>query len=206
MFIEYTGRWEISETGASTTACGSSLRAGFYGETALLTFDLTGCEHPYPHVYVSIDGGAMTESVIAHYIRVRAEGDGPHEVSVIMKSSPETQDRWESPVAKVVFTGIAEADPAPVKADARPIIEFVGDSITEGSSIYPELTPFEGDRWLENLLYTNDVCSSYSYLTAKLLGWRGEFMGYGSTGVTCSGGGGVPPAAEALIRAVPITW
>lgn len=195
--IEYTGRWEITDSFASSSACGSSFRLGFTGKDALLTFDVSKCMPSFPHIYLSVDGGALTECAVDHFIRVWAEDDGDHTLKVILKSALETQDRWHDPIACAVFTGCVDTEPCAIEKDQRPVIEFVGDSITEGNSVYPELIRFEDERWNENLVYTNDVCSSYSYLTAELLDFRAVFMGYGSTGVTTSGGGGVPRAALA---------
>lgn len=195
--VEYTGRWALTDECAIACACGSYFRMKFCGSGIILAFDISGCQKPFPHIYVSVDGGALCECVLDNYIRVWAGSDTVHEVTVTLKSSLETQDRWKNPVAAVTFTGAFGAVGAVIQSDTRPIIEFVGDSITEGNSVYPFITPFKDERWLENLVYTNDIASSYSYLTAELLGWRASFFGYGSTGVTCSGGGGVPRLAEA---------
>lgn len=194
--VEYTGRWEVTESYAAATACGSSFRIAFCGRGALLSFDVSHCQSAFPHIYISVDGGAAIECAVDNYIRIWS-GDGVHEATVTVKSALEPQDRWLDPVAQVVFLGVAEAVGAQLLPDERPVIEFVGDSITEGNSSYPYLTPIEGARWIDNLVYTNDIASSYSYLTAKLLGWRGAFFGYGSTGVADYGGGGVPRLADA---------
>ncbi len=194
--VSYTGRWEVTEKYAAATACGSSFTVSFKGESAVLMFDVSRCEAPFPHIYVSVDGGAMSECVIDSLIRVRC-GAGRHVLKVMLKSSLETQNRWSSPIASAVFLGCADTEPGAPEKDTRPVIEFAGDSVTEGSSVFPEYICHNDERWLENLVWTNDVCASYSYKTSKLLNMRGVFMGYGSTGVTVSGGGGVPRAAEA---------
>lgn len=195
--IEYVGRWEITEDYAAATACGSSFRLAFRGSTVVLVFDTSFCQPAFPHIYISVDGGAMTECTVEPYIRVWARDGGRHEVTVILKSTIETQDRWNDPKARVSFIGALGAEPERILPDTRAVIEFVGDSITEGNSVNPSFTPIEGARWIENLVYTNDIASSYSFLTAKLLNMKASFFGYGSTGVTCSGGGGVPRLAEA---------
>ncbi len=195
-FVEYTGRWEICDEYAAATACGSSFRLGFCGDGVLLCFDTSHCQPALPHIYVSVDGGAACECVAESYVRVWAKDSGTHEICVTIKSAVETQDRWYDPVAAVKFTGAVGTGAAP-SPDTRPIIEFVGDSITEGNSVFPHLTPIQGARWIENLVYTNDIMSSYSYQTAKRLNMRAVFFGYGSTGIMCSGGGGVPRVADA---------
>lgn len=195
---EFCGRWEINEDKAATTACGSSLRVAFKGMTALICFDVSDNKIPLPHVYLSVDGGAMIECAVDNFIRVWADSDGEHEVTVIMKSSLEWQDRWNDPVAKVVYLGVADAVAAPLREDPRPVIEFVGDSISEGTSVYPELAIYTDHRWEETLVWTNDIASSYSWNTARLLGMKGVFLAYGGSGVSVTGCGNVPPSPVAF--------
>ncbi len=195
---EFTGRWDIEENRAVTTACGSSVRAAFRGMTALVCFDISENQAPMPHVYISVDGGAMVECAADRCIRIWADSDGIHEITIIMKSSLEAQDRWNKPVAKLVYIGIADAAPAPLGADKRSVIEFVGDSISEGTSVYPELWLLGGERWSENLVWSNDIASSYSWNTARLLGMRAVFFAYGGSGVSVAGCGNIPPSPEAF--------
>lgn len=190
--VAYTGRWHITADRAAATACGSSLRIGFSGAYALLTFDVSHCRPPFPHLYLSLDGGARIETAVSDRIRVRATDSGTHELTVLLKSSSEAQERWTDPVACVKFTGCIDTPPAPLAPDTRPVLEIIGDSITEGTSVSPELALYTGERWQENLVYTNDVCASYSYQTAALLNCRPVFMGYGMLGTTAVGGGNIP--------------
>ena len=43
---------------------------------------------PFPHVYISVDGGAKIEVTIDRFVRISAD-EGEHKVLVIMKSSVE---------------------------------------------------------------------------------------------------------------------
>lgn len=166
---------------------------------ALLHFDMSYCTEPVPHLWIQVDGGAMTEVPVDHHLRVRACGDGNHVVRVIYKSGVEAFHRWYAPlVARVAFQG-AEADaPGELPEDRRPIIEFVGDSITEGVLIdvdYSKSPAYPQDVY--NRVYQDDVCATYAWLTAEALNLRPIMMGYGAVGLTRSGSGNVPPAIVA---------
>ena len=57
MFIKYdnnavrlTERWYKNGNTAAATACGSKIEFSFYGNMAVMHFDMTSGEHPYPHV------------------------------------------------------------------------------------------------------------------------------------------------------------
>lgn len=195
--IVYTGRWHVTPESASATACGSSFRLGFRGSMAMLCFDTTHCRPPVPHLYLCVDGGARCECAVDRYLCVRTDTDGDHELTVLIKSASEQQPRWTNPAACVRFLGCIDTLASPLAPDSRPIIEFVGDSITEGISVSPQLAVYEGDRWEENLVFINDVCASYSYQTAALLNCRPVIMGYGQLGLTKGGGGGVPCVPDA---------
>ena len=61
-------------------------------------FDMTFSEHPYPHIWIQTDGGARIEATLEKYMRICAEGDGMHTVTVIYKSAVEMQHRWHEPL------------------------------------------------------------------------------------------------------------
>ena len=57
MFIKYdnnsvrlTGRWYKNGSAATATARGSKIEFSFYGNLAVMHFDMTSGENPYPHV------------------------------------------------------------------------------------------------------------------------------------------------------------
>lgn len=87
--------------------------------------------------------------------------------------------------------------PVAIPADDRRVIEFIGDSITEGVLIdvdYHEGTRPSYDIGQHNRCYQDDVCATYAWLTAEQLNLRPVFMGYGSVGVTRMGASYVPEA------------
>lgn len=203
MFIPYTdasvrltGRWGVWNNTACATAAGATIEAAFRGRMARLQFNLEFNEHPYPHVWISVDGGARVEAPLSPYLRVAAPDDGEHVVTVIYKGSVEMHHRWHQPlIGKIAFCGLEADAPAGLPADERPVIEFVGDSITEGVLIDADCTFFAND-WL-NRPYMDDVTATYAWLTAEALGLRPLMMGYGAVGITRSGCGSVPKAEAA---------
>lgn len=119
MFIKYdnkavrlTGRWYKEENAAVTSACGSKIEFSFYGKMAVMHFNMEYNEHPYPHLWIQTDGGVRTEAAVDRYLRIYAEDDGPHNVSVIYKSGMEMQQRWYDPlVGKIAFMGFDAEKP-----------------------------------------------------------------------------------------------
>lgn len=194
--IRFTGRWDIGEERAVTTAPGSMIEVAYSGGAAVLHFNTEMNMHPYPHLWISVDDGAKIEVPVDRVIRVEAPDDGEHVIKIIYKSAVEIQHRWYPPlVGKISFEG-AEADGiGRLPKDDRRIIEFIGDSITEGVQIdasyqYEQFGQF-------NRPNQDDATATYAYLTAMKLGRKPVIMGYGGCGVTQGGCGSVPKAGEA---------
>ncbi len=195
--IRLTGRWFRNDDIAITTACGSYFEAGFTGEYALLHFYIGDNTNPYPHLWISVDGSPRVEAPVDRFLRVTAKGEGPHVVTVIYKSANERQHRWYAPlVGKIAFEGFDADAPAPLPADDRPVIEFVGDSITEGILIDAERHYNDASHSVQDRTLQDDVTAGYAWLTAEKLNMRPILMGYGAVGCTHAGSGSVPRAAD----------
>ncbi len=210
MFINYrhpsvrlTGRWDKSDPNKCiTTAPGSYFEFAFSGELATMRFDIEDCIHPYGHLWIQLDGGALTESPIDGYIRVKAQNDGEHICRVIYKSNIEAHSRWFMPLhGYLAFCGYTAEESAALPSDNRKIIEFVGDSITEGVLVTADCFKQAAglpcnDVDMLNRNYQDDVCSTYAWLTAAALNLRPVFQAYGAVGVTRPGQGRVPAAPD----------
>lgn len=200
--IRLTGRWDTtSPEVAVTTATGSYIELGFTGRMAVLRFDVTGnANPPLLHLWIELDG-VRIEAPIDYYLRVRAATDGAHTLRVIFKGTIETKQRWCAPLeSKISFLGADVEDVAPLPEDNRPIIEFVGDSITEGVLIDDDFAgdatpPYEKGQYCRP--FQDDACATYAWLTAEALNLRPVMMGYGAVGVTHGGNGSVPKAQDA---------
>ena len=196
--IRYIGRWICGEYAAVTTSPGASLEIAFQGDYCELLFDVKLNAEPFPHIYIQLDDGAKIETRIDHYIRVDGIDDGNHVLRVIFKSAVEDQQRWYEPlVGKLAFMGAEASGEGALPEDKKGIIEFIGDSITEGIWVDEYKMPYGARSNHRNMVFENDSTATYAYLTAEALGMKPWIMGYGSVGITKAGGGGVPKASEA---------
>ncbi len=198
--IRLTGRWHTAKDGSVvTTACGSAAEFAFCGKSAVIHFNIDYMKHPYPHIWLCVDGGAYTECVIDRFLRVEANTDGEHMVKIVLKSCVEMQHRWFAPLeAKLHIQGVEAESVPPLPCDERPVIEFVGDSITEGILVDEKQRKIEATDFLndqDNRVYQDDVRGAYAYRTAELLNCRAAIFAYGGVGITKGGSGGVPKAA-----------
>ena len=190
--IRYVGRWYEG----TATACGSFFEIYFKGDYIKLHFDCKYNRASAPHIWLCLDDGVMTESVTMPYLRVNAT-EGEHKLTVIYKGAVEMQHRWYQPLeGKVSLVGY-EADGAlTAPKGTKKIIEFVGDSITEGVQVDHENTITNEDPQ-PNRAYEDDSTATYAWRSAQALGLEPIIMGYGAVGVNVSGCGSVPKATEA---------
>lgn len=194
--IKYTGRWAKREDAAITTAPGAMFELAFQGKACVLQFNVDMNAAPYPRIYLQLDNGARAEVGVDHYIRVEAPEAGNHVLKMIYKSAMEMQPRWYEPlIGRISFIGYEADGEGVLPEDNRPIIEFIGDSITEGIWVDAGRKPYK--FWQENLVFENDSTATYAYLTAEALGMKPYIMAYGALGLTKGGNGGVPIAAKA---------
>lgn len=195
--IRISGRWDTEGDCATTTAPGGMIEVAFKGKAAVLRFNTDMNMYPYPHLWIQVDDGARVETTVDRVIRVEAPNDGNHVIKVVYKSAVEIQHRWYQPlIGKICFLGAEVYGEAGVlPEDNRKIIEFIGDSITEGVLIDAFYRFESNDQF--NRPVQDDSTATYAYLTALKLGMKPIIMGYGAVGVTKSGCGSVPRAADA---------
>lgn len=195
--VRFTGRWDTEHFNAAiTTAPGSMIELAFQGNDAVLHFDTDWNEHPFPHLYISVDNGAKIETPLNRYLRIECENSGTHYVRVIYKSAVEQQHRWHLPlVGKLTFLGYEAEDSGILPKDNRRVIEFIGDSITEGVLIDAFYNHERMDQ--KNRPNQDDSTATYAYLTACALNLKPVIMGYGAVGITRGGCGAVPKVIDA---------
>lgn len=192
--VALTGRWATVDRAISATAPGSSFRIAFSGSHCRMDFDLTGNTVPMPHLWISVDGGARVEAPLDWHLRIDTI-PGEHTAEIILKSAMEMQHRWHRPLSgKVSFLGYEAEGKGVLPEDNRKIIEWIGDSITEGVLIDAFLRHRQYDQ--EDRPYQDDACATYAWLTAQALGLRSYFFAYGAVGITKGGCGGTLPAGE----------
>lgn len=205
--VRYTGRFAVLDDSMTATATGSTIEIAFFGDSILLYFDTKNYEEPVPHIYVQVDGGALTESPIYKRLRIKAK-NGEHIVKIIYKSAVEAQNRFFHPlVGRISFMGYEAEKNSVLPQDNRKSIEFIGDSITEG--VLTDADSEESDWGQPSRPHVDDVTSTYAYLTAEHFGLKDLHMGYGAVGVTHGGMGGVPKASAAYpycFDGAPVTY
>src|SRR5659263_78474 len=194
--IRLTGRWDRRNAEAAiTTSIGSIIEISYYGEMALLYFDLKDNVHPYPHIWVQVDKYSRVEVTAEPFIRIQSfkNPNTLHYLKIVFKSSVEIQNRWYEPLqAKLSFKGIEVERPGVLPADFRKLIEFIGDSITEGVFVDSDV----GEESQSTRVFQDDVCGTFAWLTAEKLNYRSRYFGFGALGVSVGGHGGVPKAAQ----------
>lgn len=156
--IVYSGRWLYE----NDTMCGAwegYAEIKFTG-TRLYLVSTAG-----KNVYVSVDGGAPVLVRIGGVTKLAENlSSGTHTVRIIasaQKCMPE------------IYGFILDKNASTLKQEPKTVIEFVGDSITEGY-INPS---------------SNNYIDSYAYKTGMKLGWEFNTVAYG--GITATAGIGV---------------
>jgi lysophospholipase L1-like esterase len=190
--VRLLGRWDATGAPDRLTAVnpGSSFRFRYQGTWCQLQFDRSANKRPFPQLWVRFDGAWTRHVLDRDAIDLgRDAPQGEHDVWGGLKSADEHQRRWTPPlVASVTLMGIALPQGAFLRAPRRParIIEFVGDSMTEGILVHSRE---KGKGWPDFA----DSRMTYAFRTAQALDAEPRLIAFGAQGVTQAGNGGVPP-------------
>jgi hypothetical protein len=185
--------WEVTATGATTVNPGASMRVLFAGALLNLTFDVSMMVSPPSQLLITVDNGApqqvsLTEANVAVAIPANnTHGDVPfHSLEVFVKSTTERANRWAAgvPSTRVVLTGVVTDGPLAAWLPAPARVLVYGDSITEGVLTLGGSQPFDTDH------NSNALC--WSQRLGPLLGADVSVVGFGATGLSRGGSGGVP--------------
>jgi lysophospholipase L1-like esterase len=187
--------WNIGGAAAITANAGAYFRTLFgSSSTCALNFDVTGMVSPTSEIWSRIDNGAWTQAVVGATVSLNipaitlGNADVPyHLLEVVVKSTTETQNRWNAGNStRVVFKGLTldagAALLAPLKAPKNLLI--YGDSITEGVRTLGESASNDTDR--------NDAMMGWAYRLGALLGAEVGVVGFGASGLSVTGSGNVP--------------
>lgn len=193
--------WLVGAGQAKTINAGAYLRLAFAGTPTTLaaTFDVTGMAAIPSRVGVRVDGGAWQDVDVAASVPIALPTDntwGEHLVELVVVATTETAARWSTQSTAVVFTGLtADTTISPRPVRARTLYGLVfGDSITEGVRTLAMNATRDVDR--------NDTRLAYAYPLGDLLGAELGVVGFGATGISKAGSGGVPEFADSL----PYLW
>ncbi|HTV07815.1 MAG TPA: LamG-like jellyroll fold domain-containing protein [Candidatus Aquilonibacter sp.] len=195
-FLYSPGNWSVNSSQALSINAGAYFSILFTGSTVQLNFNVSNLGSPASEIYYRIDGYSagtpFTEANVAATIiptMPTATSALPyHLLEVVIKSTSETMNRWNSPSATaVIFTGLSIASGASVLApNPAPggTVLFFGDSITEGVRTVNYTATNDTDR--------NDAMMSWAYAQRQLLGVEVGVIGFGASGLTVTGSGNVP--------------
>ncbi|MGD0781381.1 MAG: GDSL-type esterase/lipase family protein [Candidatus Aminicenantales bacterium] len=203
--IQYWGRWDLrnaSSRGAVTVNTGSTIVVRFEGSNLTLHFSVAHYTHGFPTLWLQVDEGdwRVVRPAEAMAISPADLPSGPHLLRLVVKGFREWENRWEAPlVGSIVFRGLTPAkNAALLPAPARPpaLIEYLGDSITEGVLVSASGDP---ELWTrENWPQYGDGRCTWAYQSALRVGAEPRLAGFGRLGLTISGNGGVPPAIHSF--------
>ncbi|MGI4789090.1 MAG: GDSL-type esterase/lipase family protein [Janthinobacterium lividum] len=193
--------WDVTSSHAKTINAGAYLKVIFSGTSCRLTAETNGDAAPFSEFWARIDGGPFQKYTLAAGNPTFTVADGladrSHLLEVVIKSTSETIDRWNSQATAVVFTGVVLDTGASVRLPVRKPYNILiyGDSITEGvrTAGYAGI-PNDTDR--------NDAAQDYSWLLSQSLPAEVGVVGFGATGLTRGGSGAVP----ALPQSYKFLW
>ena len=200
--IQYWGRWDLrnaSETGAVTVNTGSTILARFRGKQATLHFSVSHYPQQFPSLWVQVDDREWGVATPAETLEVSREPlpEGEHTVRIVVKGFREWERRWDPPLeSSIVFRGVSLDQAATLLAPPeRPrfLIEYLGDSITEGVLVLFDRAAGGPDRPRERWPQFSDGRRTWAYQSALLLGAEPRIVGFGRHGLTIQSNGGVPP-------------
>jgi lysophospholipase L1-like esterase len=196
--------WNVGASAAVTINAGAYLRTMFSGTSCVLNFNVANNLSPLSEIWYRIDGeGPWIQAAVASAITCAmpaatlSNSDIPyHLLEMVVKSTTETQNRWNMPSATAVnFTGLTLAPGGVVLTPlTRPInILIYGDSITEGVRTLGESAANDTDR--------NDAMLGWAFRLGDLLGAEVGVVGFGASGIAAWGSGNVPalPSSYALL-------
>jgi lysophospholipase L1-like esterase len=180
---------------ASTINSGAYFRTLFSGNSVQLNFNVSNNDTPLSEIYYRIDGyeaqTPWTLATVAATITPTMPSNTTqypfHLLEVVVKSTSQTINRWNSPSnTAVVFTGLEISQGATVLAPMVLPTSYLiyGDSITEGVRTVNQTAANDPDQ--------NDVMQEWSWQLGKALGGEFGIVGFGSQGFTVGGSGNVP--------------
>jgi lysophospholipase L1-like esterase len=188
--------WTAGNGASTTINAGAYLRTMFTGSTCSMNFDLSTSIAPASEIYWRVDGyeagTPWVRTVPGANVACTPSSDlsaAPwHMLEMVVKSTSETINRWNTAQAgtAVRFAGLSLA---PGASGQRPFpapwsILLLGDSITEGVRTVNQTATNDTDR--------NDATLGWAFRLGNLLGAEVGVVGFGGTGLTVGGSGGVP--------------
>ena len=212
--FQYWGRWDLREAGTSgaiTVNTGSTLLLQFEGNNLTLHFATSQYSQQFPTLWLQIDAGEWKVITPAEDLPLAKTSlsQGSHKAKLVVKGFREWENRWDKPLeGAILFRGATPVAGGQLLAPPeRPLklIEYLGDSITEGVLVHKPGPEEKGKR--EGWPRFSDGRQTWAYQSALLVGAEPRTVGFGRLGLTVNANGGVPPAIQSfpfIYEGVPI--
>jgi lysophospholipase L1-like esterase len=181
--------WSVSSGIAASINSGAYIRTIFTGTSVAVTFNTSPNAAPFSQVVARVDNGPWQLFILASGNPTFTVATGlenhKHLFEIRIKSTSETINRWVSSQTVVQITSIVLDASATVQLPHRKskTLLLYGDSITEGVRI------ISGDQTDTN---NNDNRCCYSSVMLDSIDCEYGIVGFGATGLTQGGTGGVP--------------
>lgn len=202
------GVWDVTASRAKTINAGAYFRTLIQGSpTALaLSFDISVDTAPLPQIMARVDHGPWLIQEVAASVPLTLPNSAQttntwnsHIIELIVKSTSETQSRWSPQSTSVSFLGVvispSTCATTPIYQSPRKLLVF-GDSITEGVRTLQQTATSSKDT------DRNDASVGWAFSLTRELGAEVGVIGFGASGFTGSGSGGVP----AFGGSYPVLW
>ena len=191
--VQRTGRWTIKQDGDEpvlyTTNLGSYLRCRVAG-TSRLTLNVADHHSPLGpgQVYAIRVDGQQWQRFGAQPGKIRlALTPGPHIVEIMTAGNTDLDSVWSGNQGFAIRSLTVDDDSTLTTTPARPVIDFIGDSITAGCWVAGRHAALD---------YRPE--SNYAAVCADLLGADSVRIAYSAGGVLRPATGGVPVASTFL--------
>lgn len=189
-----TGRWTVKRIQGRdclyTTNLGSSIRLTINGGNTLTTGVLDNGQAGFPSQMYAwrVDGRDWHRfPATLTACQITLAGTGPHTVELVTAGNTDMDQVWDGQQGFAI-TGI-ESNGVLSAAPHRPLVDFIGDSITAGC-------------WVGGKHAAVDYRPESNYVgrACDQLGIDGVRIAYSAAGVLRPGTGGVPPAKDFLCQ------
>ena len=193
--VGYMGRWFDKDVNGVTCKATFSQGAEFYFKvsgTSKVWLKLHSTASPAPVIAVSIDGGVpkrMTTVKEGRLLIAENLSESEHTFRIIVDGFNEYQEKWTSAMGFVLeCPEVEDGGTITGLLPTNPVILYYGDSITEGINVLG--TGSTPD--------SNSASNEYPFIASHLLNAVSYTNGFGASGVTRGGSGGVPKCLDVI--------
>lgn len=193
--VGYMGRWFDKDVNGIACKATFSQGAEFYFKvsgTSKVWLKLHSTASPAPVIAVSTDGGfpkRMTTVKEGRLLLAENLSENEHTFRIIVDGFNEYQEKWTSAMGFVLeCPEVEDGGKITGLLPTNPVILYYGDSITEGINVLG--TGSTPD--------SNSASNEYPFIASHRLNAASYTNGFGASGVTRGGSGGVPKCLDVI--------